>query len=428
MRVSPAAHRPTSALPRHVDSVAPTGAVPPYDAVIFDLDEVAAGQAGPPVAGKVRPVAGAIDLVHRLVAGGVPVAVATTRRDAHAVLAVAGVADLFDVVIDAADAPEGPALFRLAAGRLGVEPSRAAVVTGDVAGVAAAADGGFGLVVGVDRGGRRAALEDAGAGVVVADVALVDLGALRTDPSVLVYEGFDPAHEGHREALTTLGNGYLGTRGAAPEHAADGVHYPGTYLAGVYNRLTSVVAGREVEDEHLVNAPNWLLFDLRIGDGSWWSAGGVRVGAERRELDLCRGVLTRTAELTDPAGRRLHLTQRRLVSMHRPHLAALETTLVADGWSGTVTVRSGVDAGVRNTNVAEYAALANRHLTAVSGREAQPGVLMVEAETPRAVSASPSRPGPRSAGRPPGDRLGSTWEAIGTPTTWRSTCAPVRRS
>ena len=33
--------------------------------------------------------------------------------------------------------------------------------------------------------------------------------------------GIRPRPQGHREALTALGNGYLGTRGAAPEHAAD---------------------------------------------------------------------------------------------------------------------------------------------------------------------------------------------------------------
>src|SRR5699024_7497018 len=123
-------------------------------------------------------------------------------------------------------------------------PARVAVVEDAASGVQAARAGGFGLVVGVDRTAQRGALEAAGADVVVTDVAELDLGALRTDPWTLVYEGFDPAHEAHREALTTLGNGYLGTRGAAPERAADGVHYPGTYLAGVYNRLTSTIHGR----------------------------------------------------------------------------------------------------------------------------------------------------------------------------------------
>jgi beta-phosphoglucomutase family hydrolase len=336
----------------------------------------------------VHVFAGTMDLLRRLRAGGVPVALVTASRNAESMLAAADLVGVFDVVVDGERAAElglpgkpDPAMFLQAARELGVDPARAAVLEDATAGVMAARRGGFGLVVGVDRSGQRDDLETAGADVVVMDVSQLDLGSLRTDPWVLVYEGFDPAHEGHREALTVLGNGYLGTRGAAPESAADGVHYPGTYLAGVYNRLISTVHGREMEDEHLVNAPNWLHLDLRLGTGPWWSAGGLTISGERRELDLRRGVLTRRAVLTDRAGRRLLLTQRRVVSMARPHLAALETTVVAEGWSGPITVASGVDAGVTNANVAEYAALANRHLTAVVAEEVAPGTLLVEAET-----------------------------------------------
>jgi alpha,alpha-trehalase len=64
-----------------------------------------------------------------------------------------------------------------------------------------------------------------------------------------VFEGFDPGREGIREALCTLGNGYFETRAAAPGSVADGVHYPGTYLAGGYNRLQTEIAGRVVENE-----------------------------------------------------------------------------------------------------------------------------------------------------------------------------------
>ena len=336
----------------------------------------------------VRVFAGTVELLQRLRAGGVPVALVTASRNAEALLAAADLDGVFDVVVDGELAAEAglpgkpdPATFLEAARRLGVTPERAAVVEDAVAGVQAARRGGFGLVVGVDRSGHREALEAAGADLVVKDVSQLDLGALRVDPWLLVYQGFDPAHEGHRETLTTLGNGYLGTRGAAPELSADGVHYPGTYLAGVYNRLTSTVHGREVEDEHLVNAPNWLCLDIRTSDGPWWSQGGLSVSEERRALDLRRGVLTRHAVLTDPAGRRLRLTQRRLVSMARPHLAALETTLVADGWSGTVNIASGIDAGVRNRNVAEYRPLADVHLRTVSIEEVDPSTLLVEAET-----------------------------------------------
>ena len=46
-------------------------------------------------------------------------------------------------------------------------------------------------------------------------------GAEVTDWSVVF--GGDEA-EGVREALCTVGNGYLATRGAVPEHRADGIH------------------------------------------------------------------------------------------------------------------------------------------------------------------------------------------------------------
>ena len=58
-----------------------------------------------------------------------------------------------------------------------------------------------------------------------------------------VFDGYDPHNEKLREALCTLGNGYFATRGAAPESKAGQVHYPGTYAAGVYNRLVDDVVG-----------------------------------------------------------------------------------------------------------------------------------------------------------------------------------------
>ena len=87
----------------------------------------------------------------------------------------------------------------------------------------------------------------------------------------MVFEGFDPAQEGIREALCSLGNGYFATRGAAAGAVADDVHYPGTYLAGGYNRLRTDIAGRVVENEDLVNFPNWLALEFRIA-----GAGVVR--------------------------------------------------------------------------------------------------------------------------------------------------------
>ena len=240
------------------------------------------------VATGVRPFPGTVELLQRLKTGRVPTGLVSSSRHAAELLEATGLRDMFDVVVDGRRAAElhlpgkpAPAAFLEASHELGVDPARTAVIEDAEAGVSAAHRGGYGLVVGVARHGQHEQLRAAGAHVVIDDVGQLDLGALRVDPWLLVYEGFDPAHEAHREALTTLANGYMGTRGAASESSADGVHYPGTYLAGVYNRVTAEVEGRSVETEHLVNAPNWLPLDLRIDQGPWWSTGGShrRLGA-----------------------------------------------------------------------------------------------------------------------------------------------------
>jgi alpha,alpha-trehalase len=178
---------------------------------------------------------------------------------------------------------------------------------------------------------------------------------------LLEYERFDPARERLVEALCTLGNGYFATRGAAPEARAGEVHYPGTYAAGVYNRLATSVAGRTVEDESIVNLPNWLPLTFRVEDGAWLE--GAELLENHVELDLRRGVLTRLARVRDEAGRVTRLSQRRLVSMDDPHLAALETTIVSENWTGRLRVRSLLDGSVTNSGIARYQALAGDHLT-----------------------------------------------------------------
>ena len=183
---------------------------------------------------------------------------------------------------------------------------------------------------------------------------------------VLAYEGFDPAKEGLREALCTLGNGYFATRGAAPEAVADDVHYPGTYVAGLYNRLETEIAGRTVENEDLVNVPNWLPLQYRMaGDEAWFRLDAAGVDDYRQELDVRRGVLTRLFTWVDDAGRRTRVTQRRFISMRDPHLAAMETTFLADNWSGQLEVRSALDGTVVNSGVPRYRSLNGRHLVPV---------------------------------------------------------------
>jgi len=195
------------------------------------------------------------------------------------------------------------------------------------------------------------------------------------------FEGYDPQSEKLREALCTVGNGYFATRGAAPESKAGQVHYPGTYAAGVYNRLVDDVSGTTIDNESLVNLPNWLALTFRIDGGNWFDIDAVTVLSYRQTLDLRGAVLTREVRFTDDAGRTSSLTQQRFVAMHMPHVAALATTIVAENWSGIIEVRSTLDGNVRNALVERYRDLADNHLELLDKREISGNSVLLTVQT-----------------------------------------------
>jgi trehalose/maltose hydrolase-like predicted phosphorylase len=197
----------------------------------------------------------------------------------------------------------------------------------------------------------------------------------------LRYEGFVPSQEGLREALCTVGNGYFASRGAAPESRADGTHYPGTYIAGCYNELRTEIAGRTVENESLVNAPNWLPLTFAAMDGPWLDLGEAEILEHVQELDVRRGVLTRRLRVRDNQGHITRATCRRFVHMGAAHLAAIEMTIVPENWSGPLRIRSELDATVENTGVPRYRQLASRHLVPLETRSLDAGAVLLVVET-----------------------------------------------
>ncbi|MEV5508202.1 glycoside hydrolase family 65 protein [Streptomyces orinoci] len=200
------------------------------------------------------------------------------------------------------------------------------------------------------------------------------------------YTGYDPATEGLREALCTLGNGYFATRGAAPESRAGQGHYPGTYAAGCYDRLVSTVAGRQVENEDIVNLPNWLPLRFRLpaadaAPGPWITMEETEVLEHRLVLRLRQGTLGRTLRCRAAGGRVLRVEQQRLVHMADPHLAALRTVFTAEGWTGRIDVESALDGDVVNANVPRYRPLDRRHLTGFQAGTSDPELVWLRCRT-----------------------------------------------
>jgi len=197
----------------------------------------------------------------------------------------------------------------------------------------------------------------------------------------IVYDKYEPELQPLREALCTLGNGYFATRGAAEEVTAGGNHYPGTYLAGGYNRLTSEVAGRDIENEDLVNWPNWLYLTFRISDGEWFHPDDVNILDYRVELNMQQGILSREIHFTDSEDRETRLKSRRIVHMGNEHLAAIEWLLTPINWSGEIEVRSALDGRVTNSGVERYSDLRGDHLDIIEMAERENQTICIQAET-----------------------------------------------
>lgn len=180
-------------------------------------------------------------------------------------------------------------------------------------------------------------------------------------PWTIVYERFEPAEEGLREALCTLGNGYLGTRGAACESVASKIHYPGTYIAGVYNRLTTNVAGRRIINEDLVNCPNWVFLTFRVGNGEWFYPSTSRILSFNQKLNMHKGVLGRKIRFQNRKRQRTFVETNRIVHMQDHHYAALEYIIIPENYSEWIVVRTMLDGTVLNTGVERYRQLNSKH-------------------------------------------------------------------
>jgi trehalose/maltose hydrolase-like predicted phosphorylase len=127
------------------------------------------------------------------------------------------------------------------------------------------------------------------------------------------------------ESLFALSNGHIGLRGNLEEGEPHGL--PGTYLNSFYEVRPLPYAeagyGYPESGQTVVNVTNGKLIRLLVDDEPF----DVRYGELRvhqRQLDLRAGTLTRRAEWISPAGRRVRLRSRRLVSFAQRAIAAIE--------------------------------------------------------------------------------------------------------
>ncbi len=342
----------------------------------------------------VRVFDSTVDLIRKLISEGIHTGVASSSKNCEAVLEAAGLSGLFETRVDGVVSAElglhgkpEPDIFTTACDRLGVTYDRAVIVEDAVSGVQAGARGNFGLTLGIARENNTRELLENGADIVVTDIAEIGFegivewfrNGLEKDSWSVTYHNYDPAKEKTREALLTIGNGYFGTRGCLEEQAAGPFNYPGTYMAGIYNRLISRVGDRDVENEDFVNCINWTGIQFRIGDSPWVDVNAVEIISIRRALSFSDGILYREMTIKDGDGRITQIVSKRTANMANPHMAAMEYTLSPVNYSGLVTIRSALTGNHINAGVERYRQLNQQHLKGIqSGGQDDIHFLLIE--------------------------------------------------
>lgn len=197
----------------------------------------------------------------------------------------------------------------------------------------------------------------------------------------ITYKDRDPARQKHREAICTLANGYISTRGAAEECSSNAYNYPGTYLAGGFNRAKTEILGKTIENEDFVNFPNWLCLSFRPQGGQWLDLDKQKVLDYCQTLDMKEGTLERKFRIEDSQGRITSIRSRRLVSMHNKHLACLQWEFLPENWSGSTEFRSALDGDIINGNVDRYSDLESHHLDPLNAFQSGGQIIQLSVQT-----------------------------------------------
>jgi len=319
-----------------------------------------------------------VDLIHELRKEGIRIGVASSSKNCKPVLEAAKLLQYFETRVDGVVSAElglqgkpEPDIFTTACDNLGVDYDQAVIVEDAVSGVQAGRKGNFGLTLGIAREDNVRELLINGADIVVEDMA--ELGGvggldkwfetgLDQDCWSIVYHDYDPVKEKSREALLAVGNGYFGTRGAMEECPSGDNNYPGTYMAGLFNRLTSKVGNRDIENEDLVNCPNWLPVTFRIGDGEWMDPNNMKIQSIERRMSFRDGILSRNMIVEDASGNQTRIISERFASMDDKHAAGLKYIIIPINYSGKVGIRSALDGDIINDGVERYRELEQKHL------------------------------------------------------------------
>ena len=317
-------------------------------------------------AGEFTAFFDAVRLAQALHAKGLKLAVASSSKNASAMLAQvrldggAKLGDLFDADLSGRDLAHGkpdPEIFLLAAEALKVAPGRCVVVEDAPSGIEAARAGGM-AALGIARLGDAGLLKAAGADLVVSDLDNVDAEALPAgvlrerqggrsgadmhgtieltdDPNwLLEAPGYDAMREHGIESRFAIGNGFLGVRasrtvGRGPtwltwQNSLNWASWPRTFVAGLFD-----IPNTDPPVPALVPVADWLRVSILLDGEALLLRRGTTLEHVRR-LDMRHGLLLAEWRQRLPSGLTAKVRTLRLVSQAERALGLQFLTLEVD--------------------------------------------------------------------------------------------------
>ncbi len=144
------------------------------------------------------------------------------------------------------------------------------------------------------------------------------------DPWRLVEDFYDSSDLGRTETMFAVGNGYLGMRGNVEEGRETYMH--GTYINGFHEtwpiQHAEEAYGFARVGQTIVNVPDAKTIRLYVDDEPLLLPV-ANLLEYRRSVDFREGVLCRDILWRTPAGKRVRISSRRMVSFTQRHLSVI---------------------------------------------------------------------------------------------------------
>ena len=171
------------------------------------------------------------------------------------------------------------------------------------------------------------------------------------DPWKIIERGWNAENHPKSESLFSIGNGRMGQR-ANFEETYTGESLQGSYIAGVYypdkTRVGWWKNGYPEYFAKVLNSCDWVGITVTI-DGEVVDVNTASsVDQFYRELDMQRGVLLRTMEVTLASGKRIRVRAERFVSIVRDEIGAISYAVTPLNFSGDITLCPHLDFDVKN--------------------------------------------------------------------------------